>query len=128
MTSDPYYEEKAAKMFQTLLRPGLGDYRLGQIEAIRDVNSLATGALSHQEVAKKLSRLRRHGNPGYGSEFVVGYEGMFSTIQRTLNDQRPLRRKETFADYVSRVDVVLDDPQVLAKALALKPSYKLPKR
>ncbi|GAA4040950.1 hypothetical protein GCM10023063_28340 [Arthrobacter methylotrophus] len=41
---------------------------------------------------------------------------------------RPVLRKETFADYVSRVDAVLDDPKILAKALALKPSYKLPKR
>lgn len=40
----------------------------------------------------------------------------------------PTRRAETFAEYVARVDSVLDSPEVVAKTLALKPTRKLPRR
>ncbi|MFE4197355.1 hypothetical protein ACFRJ9_15940 [Paenarthrobacter sp. NPDC056912] len=63
---------------------------------------------------------------------AFGRENAKHAAPISLKWLRPLtiqgRRSETFSDYVNRVDAVLDSPEIIAKARALKPARKLPRR
>lgn len=76
---------------------------------------------SREAVIQMSTHSHRAHSPIFGKSTRTAASALTSVLVRN-------KPRESFSDYVNRLDKVLSDPSVVEKASALTPSYKLPRR